>query len=336
MGKRGGGNSPPITFSWNTTGNELGRTRSMPKAVVSKTISELRRDCQHTLSTWDSQPWLFLQIRKVSIYFTWILLHTPLTPNGITLIAIAGGALTGVLLAFGCWITGLVTLFVVIALDFSDGEVSRYRGTTSKEGSYLDKIYTFAVHPSPIAGMALGVHHADPAGWVLGAGFIDVISVFLLCMVTEYAPQLALWRHGKRFIDRLNRDPAFLAEQLRLASLPTAEPNSAAALPPGQTAFDDIRSSRLAATVRRALSGWDFPYILCFMALAIILQLIVGERSSLGEFAPARLYLYFYAISFPPIICFMLLKNVATKVVERQYAELTVEIMQLLEKARRT
>lgn len=307
----------------------------MPKAVVGKTISELRKDCQHTLSTWDSQPWLFLQIRKVSIYFTWILLHSPLTPNGITLVAIAGGVLTGVLFAFGFWITGLVTLFVVVTLDFSDGEVSRYRGTTSKEGSYLDKIYTFAVHPSPIAGMALGVYHSDPTGWVLGAGFTNVISVFLLCMVTEYAPQLALWRHGKRFIDRLNRDPAFLAEQLRMASLPATKPVSSAP-PPGQALFDDIRNSKLAATMKRALSGWDFPYILFFLALAIILQLIIGERSGLGELAPARLYLYFYAITYPPIICFMLLKNVSTKLVERQYSELTVEIMQMLEKARRT
>lgn len=303
-------------------------------AVVSKSISELRRDCQQTMLTWDSQPWLFLQIRKVSIYVTWLLLHTPLTPNGITLVAIAGGVLTGVLFAFGCWITGLIALLLVITLDFSDGEVSRYRGTTSKEGSYLDKIYTFAVHPSPIAGMALGAYHADPTGWVLGAGFINVISVFLLCMVTEYAPQLAVWRHCKRFIDRLNRDPAFLAEQLRMASARSAVPDGA--LPaPGQAAFDEIRNSGLAATVRRAISGWDFPYILCFLALAVILQSIIGWQGGLGELAPAKLFLYFYAISYPPIICFMLLKNVATKVVERQYQEVTAEIMQMLEKARR-
>jgi hypothetical protein len=303
----------------------------MPQAAVTKTIRELRRDCQQTMSTWDSQPWLFLQIRKVSIYLTWILLHTPLTPNAITLIAIAGGVLTAVLFALGCWITGVVILFVVIILDFSDGEVSRYRGSQSKEGSYLDKIYTFTVHPSPIAGMAIGVHNIYPSPWVLVAGFTDVISVFLLCMVTEYGPQLALWRHCRRFLDRLNQDPAFLAEQLQIAA--SLAENAPA---PGftRTAFENIRDSHMAAILKSAVSGWDFPYILCFMALAIVLQSIIGERNIPGQIAPVKLFLYFYAISYPPLICFMLLKNVMTKTVERQFEDAKGEIMQMLQKTR--
>jgi hypothetical protein len=307
----------------------------MPQPVVTKTIKELRRDCQETHHSWHDQPWLFRQIREVSIFLTWLLLHTPLTPNAITLLAIAGGVLTAVLFAFGYWVTGVIVLLVVIVLDFSDGEVSRYHGTQSKEGSYLDKIYIFVVHPSPFAGLALGVHHADPTGWVLGAGFINVISVFLLCMVTEYGPQLALWKHCKRFIDRLNRDPAFLAEQLRLASR-RGESADLAPPTPSPTAFEGARNSELAATMRGVISGWDFPYMLCFLALAVILQLTIGGPTHFGELAPAKLYLYFYAISYPPIVCIMLFKNVATRVVEKQYGEVTVEIMQMVEKARRT
>jgi CDP-alcohol phosphatidyltransferase len=306
----------------------------MPQAVVTKTISELKKDCQQTHYSWNDQPWLFRQFREVSIYLTWALLHTRLTPNAITLVAIAGGVLTGALFAFGYWITGVITLLIVVLLDFSDGEVSRYHGTQSKEGSYLDKIYIFTVHPSPFAGMALGIYGADPTGWVLAAGFINVISAFLLCMVTEYALQIALWKHSKRFIDRLNRDPAFLAEQLQMASSRTADAESAAA-PRGETSFDDFRNSRPAVILKRIASGWDFPYIFCFMSLAIVLQLLIGERNSLGV-GPAKLFLYFYAITYPPLICFMLLKNVATKLVERQYAGVSAEIMQMVEKARRT
>jgi CDP-alcohol phosphatidyltransferase len=305
----------------------------MPEPIAIKTISELRKESQHTLLTWSSQPWLFRQFRKLSIYFTWFFLHTPVTPNTITLLAIAGGMLTGVLFAIGWWITGLVTLLVTITLDFSDGEVSRYRGITSKEGSYLDKIYIFAVHPSPIAGMTIGVYNSDPSNWVLAAGFINVISVFLLCMVTEYGPQIAVWRHFKRFLDRLNRDPAFLAEQLRMAA-GTDETPGASQQPPA-TAFDGIRNSAVAEILRPAVQGWDFPYIFCFMAAAIILQLIIGEGKSLAGFAPAKLLLYFYAITFPPMIWFMLIKNVATKAIERQYRDVTSEIMQMVEKARR-
>jgi phosphatidylglycerophosphate synthase len=298
------------------------------------TIKELRTRCQNTHLLWSSHPWLFHQFRKISIYLTWLLLHTPLTPNAITLLAIAGGILTGVLFALGYWITGVITLLIVVILDFSDGEVSRYRGTQSKEGTYLDKIYIFAVHPSPIAGMTIGVYNSNPTEWVLVAGFIDTISIFVLCMVTELGLQIAVWKHCKRFLDRLNQDPGFLTEQLRTAS--SLEANAATASNGPPTVLDRARNSRLGLIAKRAVGGWDFPYIFCFMALAIVAQLILGWQNNVAGIGPTKLFLYFYAITYPPLIWFMLLKNVSVKAIERDYGQVTNEIMQLLEKARRS
>jgi phosphatidylglycerophosphate synthase len=300
----------------------------MPRAAP-KNIDELRKEVQHSAPFWADQPWLFLQIRRLSIYATLLLLHTPLTPNTITLIAIAAGILAGALFALGCWVIGIVVLLIAIVLDFSDGEVSRYRGTQSKEGSYLDKVYTFSVHPSPIAGMTIGVYGIHPTSWVLAAGFVDVISIILLCMVTEYARQLAVWKHVWRFLIRLGNEPAFLARELGEKSEPLPGAPAAGIGPA------DFRSSKLGTFLKRAISGWDFPYIFCFMIVAIILQLAAGEGGTILGVSPAKAFLYFYAITYPPIIGIMLAKNVATNAIEQDYRTATSQIMQVVEKIRR-
>lgn len=300
----------------------------MPPPVTRRTIPELRRDTQHTHLGWASQPWLFRQIRKVSIYVTWLLLQTPLTPNAITLIAIAGGILTGVLFAVGWWLTGIAMLALVVILDFCDGEVSRYRGAQSKEGSYLDKLYIFTVHPSPIAGMTIGVHALFPTPWVLAAGFVDAISIFLLCMVSEYGRHLAVWKHLGRFLARLETDPDFLAEQLKTAPAGASGNNAAAGR-------DGFGNSRFGKQLKRILQGWDFPYIFFFMAASIILQLAMGREGSLFGIAPVKLFLYFYAVTFPAIICIMIAKNVSRRVVEMDFRDAAGQVVRTLQQARR-
>ena len=297
-----------------------------PPSATTRSLRELRRDTQNTLDVWASQPWLFRQVRKVSIYVTWLLLHTPLTPNAITLMAIAGGMLTGVLFAIGWWITGLAVLALVVVLDFSDGEVSRYRGTQSKEGSYLDKLYIFAVHPSPIAGMTIGVHTLYPTPWVLAAGFVDVISIFLLCTVSEYGRQIAVWKHVGRLLVRLETDPAFLAEQLNKTSSNAGDAEAKRA---------GFRNSVFGTMLKRALSGWDFPYIFVFMAAAILLQLATGSDEGWFGTTPAKLFLYFYALTYPPIIWAMIVKNVAARAVETDFRIAADQVMRTLRQARR-
>lgn len=301
-------------------------TGSMQSGATPKSIRDLRRDTQHTHLGWSSQPWLFRQIRRASIYVTWMLLYTPLTPNAITLIAIAGGVVTAVLFALGWWIAGLIVLALVVVLDFSDGEVSRFRGSQSKEGSYLDKLYIFLVHPSPIAGMTIGVHAIYPSSWVLAAGFVDVISIFLLCMVNEYGRQLAVWKHIGRYLLRLENDPGFLASELKRTAAEPGAPDSASGV---------FRDSRAGSAIRRALAGWDFPYIFVFLAIAVLLQLAVGPDGPLSGIAPAKLYLYFYAVTYPPIICAMIAKNVASSVIEEDYRAATDQVIRAMHTGRR-
>ena len=52
--------------------------------AVKESISELREICQMSFHRWGGQEGAFLQIRKISIYVTYVLLHFPITANGVS------------------------------------------------------------------------------------------------------------------------------------------------------------------------------------------------------------------------------------------------------------
>ena len=78
-----------------------------------------------------------LYVRRVSPYLTRLLVRTPITPNGVTwlmtLVGLAAAALVGldgVLPAVGA----VLLLPPKILLDFSSGELARWRGQSSVGG----------------------------------------------------------------------------------------------------------------------------------------------------------------------------------------------------------
>ena len=69
-------------------------------------------------------------VRKLSIRFTWLLLHTRLSANQVTVLAIAVGVAGAMLLAWSdFWplLVGVLLLQLSFVLDFSDGEIARTR-----------------------------------------------------------------------------------------------------------------------------------------------------------------------------------------------------------------
>jgi len=295
---------------------------------MKESISDLKIKCQHSsCDVSNYQPWLFLQIRKVSIYLTWLLLHTPLSPNAITLLAMGFGVVASVLLAMGHLIAGLILIQLAIVLDFSDGEVSRYRNQRSKEGSYLDKIYIFLVHPSLFAGITLFEFSVSNQFSILVAGFVNVISVFLLCMVVEYGRKLVVWRHFMNFLSGL--DSNF---DLNFNNGPVGTKLDEN-ISHSRAFYNQVKNFLYRAHVNELLNFWDFPYIFLLMSLAIILELLVAA-GLLATFSisPISLYIYFYALSFPLIVMYFLLKNILLKVVETEYQELTDNFETMIKK----
>jgi phosphatidylglycerophosphate synthase len=102
----------------------------------------------------------------LSPYFTVVCLRLGLSPDQVTLVGGAIGAV-GVALLFlpvGAWsIVAILALQVGYILDFSDGQVARLTGRTSLAGAYLDWLTHFYI---PVgAALATAASIAWSSGW---------------------------------------------------------------------------------------------------------------------------------------------------------------------------
>lgn len=91
-----------------------------------------------------SEHWLGnIFFRKVSPYQTRLLLKAGFSANGVTYLMITAGFLTGLVLLIPGLPGGLLAAFfgqLQMILDCSDGEVARWRQTSSPAGVFLDKL----------------------------------------------------------------------------------------------------------------------------------------------------------------------------------------------------
>lgn len=128
-----------------------------------------------------------LYVRRVSPYLTRLLLRTPLTPDAVTWLMVASGLLAALALSVpGVW-TALAAVALIqlqILFDCADGELARWRGTSSPTGIYLDRLghhLTEAALP-----IALGIR-AD-GGWGSLGGWTTLgllLAVLVLLKMAE-------------------------------------------------------------------------------------------------------------------------------------------------------
>jgi phosphatidylglycerophosphate synthase len=127
-----------------------------------------------------------LYMRRISPYLTRLLLRAGLTANAVTALMIVTGAASG----FALLIPGVGGAVLAVALtqlqmlwDASDGEVARWRGTSSPLGIFLDRVGHYLAES--LLPLGLGVRAAgglddvvdgDGLGWTsLGALLAVVI-----------------------------------------------------------------------------------------------------------------------------------------------------------------
>lgn len=145
---------------------------------MDKSISELRTICQQ--KGWQESEFFQLQ-RKPSIYLTWLLLHTPVSANQVTVVGILLGLLGAVFLAFNIpllLVLGLVFLYLGFILDFVDGEIARYRITIEGKakgsgGMYLDCLADHLATPFTYFFLGVGIFRDLGSVWAIILGFLS-------------------------------------------------------------------------------------------------------------------------------------------------------------------
>jgi phosphatidylglycerophosphate synthase len=120
-----------------------------------------------------------LYLRKLSPYFTRLLLKTPITANGVTYLMI----ITGISISAALQIPGLFGLFLAFLLsqlqmlwDCCDGEIARWRDSQSPKGVFLDRVGHYLTESLIPIALAWRIGDGDYELLFLGS----LISVLIL------------------------------------------------------------------------------------------------------------------------------------------------------------
>ena len=157
--------------------------------------------------------------RPVARRIVAVLVHTPITPNQVTLISGALGVSGGIAFALGvvdrrwCLAAGLL-LFLSVVFDCCDGQLARAKQISSTTGAILDGIADYAV------GIAMGMGTSyflvtrlgSPWYWLLGLAGIG--SAAVQSAMFDHAKTRYIARVGGGYsereadVDRMTRDRA--------------------------------------------------------------------------------------------------------------------------------
>ncbi|MEX0993164.1 MAG: CDP-alcohol phosphatidyltransferase family protein [Solirubrobacterales bacterium] len=141
-------------------------------------------------------------LRKVSIRLTWLLLHTRVSANQVTMLGVGLGICGAFLLAWNSFwplIAALALLQLSFVIDYSDGEVARYRAQveqreTNAGGAYLDWIGHYYVPAIAIAALAYGAFHQSGHEWLLAAALVAILSTVRIAYSARDHVLLGLYR----------------------------------------------------------------------------------------------------------------------------------------------
>jgi phosphatidylglycerophosphate synthase len=144
-----------MTSSPNTAQHRPARPESIAqlRAVAQPPEVRLRANAEH----WTAS----LYLRDLSPYLTWMLLKTRISANGVTaLMILAGWSTAAALLIPGIWgaLLALALSQVQMLIDCCDGEVARWRGSSSPAGVFLDKVGHYSTES--LIPIALGIRAA--------------------------------------------------------------------------------------------------------------------------------------------------------------------------------
>ncbi|MFC6080832.1 CDP-alcohol phosphatidyltransferase family protein [Sphaerisporangium aureirubrum] len=128
-----------------------------------------------------------LYMRKLSIYVTWALARTRISPNQVTGLMIVAGLLAGVVLALpGLWaaIGAALLIQVYLLLDCSDGELARWTNRTSITGVYLDRVGHYFAEAALLIGLGFRASSAVP-DWYTVLGLAAALGAILIKSETD-------------------------------------------------------------------------------------------------------------------------------------------------------
>lgn len=132
--------------------------------------NEVKKICQPSFKK-QIDPWFITNVsRRFSLPITWILLHTKVTANQVSVSQIVVSICAGVLIASGIpqlGFLGILIFWLVYVLDCVDGEIARYRKSTTIKGLYYDGLSDEIIEK--IFWVSIGIHILSSTGSALAS-----------------------------------------------------------------------------------------------------------------------------------------------------------------------
>ena len=128
-------------------------------------IRSLRAICHSGKLSRDRRSWYVLQ-RRATIYLTWLVLHTGLEANHVTMITVLcalGGSVLLAMASSKLAFAGALVLGLHHVLDKVDGDVARFRGRHSIVGVYLDDLGHTVAFGGLFLGLGVHLAHGMPS-----------------------------------------------------------------------------------------------------------------------------------------------------------------------------
>ncbi|SFR74704.1 CDP-alcohol phosphatidyltransferase [Agromyces sp. CF514] len=139
-------------------------SRTDPNTAKPSSIAELRAVAQppEVRGRRNAEHWTAsLYLRNLSPYLTWLLLRTRISANAVTgIMILVGWSTAAALLIPGVWgaLLAVVLGQLQMLVDCCDGEVARWRRTSSPAGVFLDKVGHYSTEA--LIPLALGIRAA--------------------------------------------------------------------------------------------------------------------------------------------------------------------------------
>ncbi len=193
-------------------------TPAPPERPARPTLAELRDVVQppDVVGRRSSEHWAgTLYLRRLSLYLTWVLVPTGVSANAVTWLMIAIGLVGAAVLVIPSWWAVLacaVLMQVQILFDCSDGEVARWRRTTSPMGVYLDRVGHYLTESAlPIA---LGVHVDGGLTSIGGWTTVGALTGCAVLLKKSFGDLVHVARHAAE-LPRLSEDAETAASSSR-------------------------------------------------------------------------------------------------------------------------
>ena len=167
-----------------------------------ESLKELNRICQKpdykTKGNWMVRH----LVRDLALPVTWLLLHTSFSANGVTLLGMVVILFSAIFFVFPLAPTFLIGALLFqfwYLLDHVDGQIARYRKTSSLTGVYFDYLSHYFTNSVIFFGLGLHAYFVTHQFVMLLLAFIGSFSYALLqsffdCKYRAYHAGFSAWR----------------------------------------------------------------------------------------------------------------------------------------------